>query len=138
MGSTKIEYLDARRPQKTGAPRRRGALRHLDAAHAKLEKLRTWRRQLKQDYEERVEERDTALVALENTLRQLDEKTRALDEALIVVSTQKGLIVQLLDELAEQEDAAEVATSRSPTTAEPPALTARVLGKISPKGWRST
>lgn len=134
MGSTNIEFLADRRPKEakgSGAPNPRGALRHLDAAHVKLEQLQVWRRQLKSDYETCIDERDTALLALDNALQELDEKSRILDEKLALVETQKDLIVQLLDELAEIENGAEPAPRIEFASSEAPALTTRVLARLS-------
>lgn len=141
MGSSNIEFLDARRGKDSKVPKQRGALRHLDAAHAKLEKLHVWRRELKEKYEQRVAEVEIAVRAIGNLETQLSEldqaledKTRELDEAQVVVETQKDLIVQLLDELAEKEDAEQASTAPVLVEADGPALTARVLAKLSEKG----
>ena len=139
MGSSNIEFLDARRRKDASTPKSRGALRHLDAAHAKLEKLQVWRRELKEKYGQRVAEVEIAVRAignLENEMSQLDQsledKTRELDEARVIIETQKDLIVQLLDELADKEDA-EQAVAPVLLPADGPALSTRVLARLSEK-----
>lgn len=131
--SSNIEYLSARRSPDSKAPDPRRALRHLDAAHAKLEKLQLWRKQLKCDYEQRGAELDIAVRAVEILEQELTDKTSALDEAQQIIETQKGLIVQLLDELAEQEDTDDATAAPTLTHSDGPSLTARVLAKLSEK-----
>ena len=140
MGSSNIEFLDARRRKDAKAVKPRGALRHLDAAHAKLEKLQLYRRELKEKYEQREAEIEIAVRAIGNLEREmsdldaaLEEKTRALDEAQAIVETQKDLIVQLLDELAEKEDADQATEAPVLLASEEPSITVRVLAKMSEK-----
>ena len=131
MGSSNIEFLSDRRPKESIVAKSRGALRHLDAAHAKLEKLQTWRRQLKEDNEQRILECGLAVRAVEMLQQQFDDKSLELEEAQELIRTQKALIIQLFDELAETQDTAHpdaIPTLR--TVDDSPALTARVLAKM--------
>jgi len=75
--------------------RNAAVLGHIVAAHAKLEKLRVFRQEMKAEFQLCKEERDTALRDLEQVRSQLSASEMLLAESEEIITAQSTLIEEL-------------------------------------------
>ena len=130
MSTKKIEILAERRATLQGPEKSLRALRHLDAARAKLEILQTTRRQLKIDLEKSTGEREAALVDFEKLKLQYDEQSHEFHDAQALLDAQAEQITQLRAECTRLQE--NVRRHRPQQRDEDgPALTVLALEKVA-------
>jgi len=130
MSTKKIEVLAERRAAPQGPEKSLRALRHLDAARAKLEILQTTRRQLKIDLEKSTGERDAALANFEELKLQHDKQLHEFHDAQALLDAQAEQITQLRAECTRLQD--NVRRHRPQQRDEDgPALTVLALEKVA-------
>lgn len=137
MSSKKIEFLADRRakPQRPTAALR--ALRHLDAARAKLETLQAARKQLKLVLVQRTDERDAALALAKDLRLRYDERGHELEEATRLVDAQAEKIAQLRAEYTALQDRVRPRQRRQ-SDDDGPALTVLALEKVAARSHAET
>lgn len=130
MSTKRIEFLaDHRAGRQDLSPSLR-ALRHLDAARAKLESLQATRRQLKLDIERCVGERDAALAQVDELTREYDSQSSELRDLKKLLSAQATWITQLRADCLRLREKV-LRRQPRPRNEDGPALTMLVLEKVA-------
>ncbi|MDH3977508.1 MAG: hypothetical protein OEU86_03250 [Gammaproteobacteria bacterium] len=133
MSSKKIEFLKDRLSEEQKSANPRGALKHLDAARARLEELQVWRRQMKIDFSRCEEERDNALQSVAELEALTNEQEEEIEDLQQFISEQKKLINRLrADHDALKERTRLTRKRRVSDEEEGPALTVLAMEKVTP------
>lgn len=128
--SAKAEVLTDRIGQAGRVPAPLRAVRHVDAARKKLEKLQVWRRELKAELTQCISERDAAVREVERLKSERDARLAELGRATELLDTQESVIAELRDQRARLLGKYEPAATIGSDAIAEPALTVRVLEKI--------
>ena len=132
MDSKKIHYLSEDTRRSFESPQSRG-LKHLAAAHEKLLILQAARKELKQQYANRVEALEVATGELEKNRAVIANQSELLKEYEAIIESQSGLIDRLREEKTElQARLVKRRPSRDPDD-EAPSLTVRAVEKHEQK-----
>jgi hypothetical protein len=122
----KVEVLTDRIGKRRKTPDPVRAVRHFDAARTKLDKLQVWRRELKIQLTQCIEERDAARAEVDQLRADSESRVVQFNQLMDRLGAQEGVIAELCDERDQ------LRARNTPTaTSEPPALTVRVLEKVA-------
>ncbi|MDH3511046.1 MAG: hypothetical protein OER85_09380 [Gammaproteobacteria bacterium] len=128
--SAKVEVLTDRIGKVGRVPTPLRAVRHVDAARKKLEKLQAWRQELKAELTQCIGERDAAVREVERLKSERDARLAELGRATERLDAQEALIAEFRDERARLLEKYEPAVTIGADAIAEPALTFRVLEKI--------
>jgi hypothetical protein len=136
--SVKVEVLTDRIGKVGRVPTPLRAVRHVDAARKKLEKLQAWRRELKAELTQCIGERDAAVREIERLKSERDAGLAELGRAAERLDAQEAVIAEFRDERARLLEKYEPAVTIGADAIAEPALTVRVLEKIDADGANPT
>lgn len=94
MSNNKIEVLAERRSARKNSDKTLRVLRHLDAARAKLEALQTIRRQMKEDLQQALEDKQAALARADELERNCRQQENEIETMQILLDEQADLLAR--------------------------------------------
>ena len=130
MSTKKIEFLADRRASLQDSSPSLRALRHLDAARGKLEKLQATRRQLKLEIEKYSAERDAALAQVESLKLLHNTQSNELHDLSKLSLAQAKKITQLREDCLRLQDSIRQRPPRR-RDEDGPALTVLAMEKVA-------